>query len=194
MQNFNKNYWNDRYLRKDTAWDTKNVSLPLKTYIDQLKDTGIEILVHGCGNGYEVEYLFRKGFGNVYALDIVEEPLMNIKARCPEFPQAQLLNSDFFSLKGQFDLIIEQTFFCALPKELRESYVKKIHELLKPGGKLVGVLFDDPLNIDKPPFGGSKNEYISYFCELFDIKIFERCYNSIPPRAGRELFINLIRK
>jgi thiopurine S-methyltransferase len=61
-------------------------------------------------------------------------------------------------------------------------------ELLKPNGKLVGLFFDDVLNADKPPFGGNKAEYLSYIKHPLTIKTFETCYNSIKPRAGRELF------
>jgi methyl halide transferase len=77
---------------------------------------------------------------------------------------------------------------------MRKRYAEKCASLLKKGGKLVGLLFDDKLNNDQPPFGGSKEEYMSYFQPFFDIKYFDKCYNSILPRAGRELFINLIRK
>ena len=63
-----------------------------------------------------------------------------------------------------------------------------MYALLNPNGKIVGLLFDFPLTSDGPPFGGSKEEYIPYFKPLFNIEILERCYNSISPRAGRELF------
>jgi thiopurine S-methyltransferase len=65
---------------------------------------------------------------------------------------------------------------------------------LKPGGKLVGLLFNDKLNTDKPPFGGNKEEYTWYFEKYFDLKTFESCHNSIKPRAGRELFIKFSKK
>ena len=92
------------------------------------------------------------------------------------------------------DLIVEQTFFCAINPSLRKAYAKKMHELLNKKGKLVGVLFNDVLNTDKPPFGGNKEEYISYFNPYFNFKTFDVCYNSIKPRANRELFINFEKK
>ena len=74
------------------------------------------------------------------------------------------------------------------------DYSRKMFELLKPGGKLVGLLFNDALNTDKPPFGGNKEEYEKYFKPYFELKVFDTAYNSIKPRAGRELFINLVKK
>ncbi|MCH7514995.1 MAG: hypothetical protein IH947_13800 [Bacteroidetes bacterium] len=63
--------------------------------------------------------------------------------------------------------------------------------MLVPGGKVAGVLFDIPLYDDHPPYGGSKEDYIPVFEPWFDLNVFDRCYNSIAPRAGSELFILL---
>jgi SAM-dependent methyltransferase len=192
----NKEFWDNRYVSNDTGWDASYITTPIKDYFDQLddRDKKLCILVPGCGNGHEPEYLFRSGFKQVYVADISEFPLENFKKRVPDFPPEQLLHGDFFQLKGSYDIIVEQTFFCALDPSLRPAYAAKMAELLKPGGRLVGVLFNDTLNTDKPPFGGTKEEYISYFRPYFEIIHFEPCYNSIPPRAGRELFIYLTKK
>lgn len=188
----NAKYWNDRYLNDDFGWDVGFVTTPIKNYVDQLTNKDLKILIPGAGNSYEAEYLFSNGFKNVFVCDFAEEPLRNIQDRMPDFPKDQLLQVNFFDLDmNDFDLIIEQTFFCALKPSLRADYFNKMHDLLKPGGKLVGVLFNDVLNNDKPPFGGNQLQYYSYFKNLFKIKTFEKCYQSILPRAGRELFINL---
>ena len=63
-----------------------------------------------------------------------------------------------------------------------------------PEGKLVGLLFDAPLNEDHPPYGGTIKEYIGYFEPYFNIEIMEPCYNSIQPRLGRELWIKMVKK
>jgi len=184
-------YWNERYLNNDFGWDAGSITTPLKTYFDQLTNKDLFILIPGAGNAYEAEYLVDKGFTNVFVCDIAQEPLSNLKKRCPAFREENLLLVDFFELSTKFDLIIEQTFFCALDPSLRKKYFDKMNSLLKPGGKLVGVLFDDILNADKPPFGGTKKEYLSYIDSSFKINTFEACYNSIKPRKDRELFINL---
>lgn len=165
------------------------VSPPLKAYADQLSSKDTRILIPGAGNAYEAEYLFSQGFDGVHVLDIAAPPLQNLQDRCAGFPQDQMIQGDFFAHRGQYDLILEQTFFCALDPDLRQAYAAKVHELLAPGGKLVGLLFDFPLEQSVPPFGGSDQEYRNTFSGLFDIKVLERCYNSIKPRAGRELFI-----
>jgi len=190
-----KNYWNDRYQTGNTAWDAGSITTPIKDYFDQVKDKSLKILIPGCGYGHEAEYLWKHGFHNLFVVDLSDIPLAKLKKSCPDIPDSHLLVEDFFQLKeGDFDLIVEQTFFCALNPNLRKKYGEKMHMLLKKGGKLVGVLFNKNFNKPDPPFGGSKEEYITYFNPYFDIKYFETCRNSIPPRAGNELFILLINK
>ena len=194
MNKFNKDFWTQRYQNNETGWDLGAPSTPLKEYIDQLDNKFLSILIPGAGNAYEAEYLFNKGFKNITVIDISSEPLKNIQKRLPDFPKENLIHTDFFEHKNQYDLILEQTFFCALHPLLRRNYVEQIHKILKPKGKLVGVIFTEPLNTEMPPFAATKEEYIAYFSTKFNFKIFENCYNSIKPRAGRELFINFEKK
>lgn len=189
MNKFSAAYWETKYQNNSTGWDLGQISTPLLAYFESLKNKDIKILIPGGGNGYEAEYLFKSGFKNVFLLDIVAQPLINFSKRVPQFPKDHLLNIDFFDHNANYDLIIEQTFFCALDPSLRVRYANKIFELLNDMGKLVGVLFDFPLTDQGPPFGGSHKEYINTFSTLFDIKILDRCYNSIPERDGKELFI-----
>lgn len=185
-----KPYWNEAYQSQQTPWDAGAITTPIKEYIDQLTDKNLAILVPGVGNGHELEYLHNQGFTNCYGLDISELALENFSKRVPSFPKDRLLAIDFFSLQIRFDLVLEQTFFCALPVELRENYAQKMHALLHPKGKLVGVLFNFPLTEQGPPFGGSTDEYQHLFKEKFTLHTLAPCYNSIKPRTGKELFIN----
>jgi len=194
MLNLDKNFWSNRYTEKSTGWDLGTVSPPLKMYFDQLTDKSIHILIPGAGNAHEAEYLHNQGFTNVYVADISSLPLDNLKKRCPTFPEKHLLCTDFFEISASFNLIVEQTFFCALNPNLRAMYFQKVHAMLKKDGKIAGVLFSTPLNTDQPPFGGSKEEYLQYFAASFEILHYEKCHNSIVPRADRELFFCLKKK
>lgn len=185
----NKEFWEQKYGKGDTGWDIGCISTPLKEYIDQLTDKDLKILIPGAGNAYELLYLVEKGFTNVFVIDIARQPLENIKKRMPYFPEHQILEGNFFDLAlNNFDLILEQTFFCALDPGLRPAYVNKMKQLLKPSGKLAGLLFNFPLTESGPPFGGSATEYRSLFKAYFKIKTLETARNSIKPRAGKELF------
>lgn len=191
---FQKEYWSDRYQNNNTPWDVGQPSHPIAEYIDQVNNKSIKVLIPGSGNSYEAAYMYNQGFQNVYIIDIAQEPLTRFQSKHPYFPKSQILNGDFFEMTGRFDLIIEQTFFCALHPGDRLRYASQVNRLLSSSGQLVGVLFDDPLFEDHPPFGGSKSIYEPIFSKYLDVQIMERCYNSILPRAGRELFIKMAKK
>lgn len=185
-------FWTDRYKENRTGWDIGYPSTPIKEYMDQLTDKTIKLLIPGAGNAYEAEYLHQQGFQHVFVLDISEMPLQNFKKRVPSFPREHLLVGNFFEHQGCYDLIIEQTFFCSFEptEENRTTYGQQMSNLLGNGGKLVGLWFDIPLEIgtSKRPFGGAKRDYLNYLKPHFQAQVFEKCYNSIPPRAGKELF------
>ncbi|NER16276.1 methyltransferase domain-containing protein [Spongiivirga citrea] len=191
-------YWTDRYHENRTGWDIGYISTPLKTYFDQLKDKNMRILIPGAGNAYEAEYLFQNGFKHVCVMDISEVPLKEFGKRNPNFPKDQLLLEDFFKHDNQYDLIIEQTFFCSFPptEETRSLYAKQMAKLLNPNGKLVGLWFDFPLtgDMEKRPFGGDRESYLSYLKPHFKVRTFEQSYNSIPERMGNELFGIFLKK
>ena len=189
MKKFDKTFWEDKYTNEATGWDIGHISTPLKIYFEQLEDKEISVLIPGCGNGYEAEYLHTLGFENVHILDLVSQPLENFGNRVADFPKKHLIHGDFFKHTTKYDLIIEQTFFCALDPQLRSMYAEKMSQLLKSNGKLAGLLFNFPLTAQGPPFGGSLEEYATTFSPLFEVKTLEKSYNSIDDRVGKELFI-----
>jgi len=188
MSNLDKTYWEQKYVENNTGWDIGIVSTPLKEYINQITNKDLKILIPGAGNSYEAEYLYKLGFNNIDVIDIAKQPLENLKKRFSSFPEKQLIQGDFFNHSKTYDLIIEQTFFCALQPKLRKAYAEKMFSLLNKKGKLTGLLFDFKLTNEGPPFGGCLNEYLQLFSNHFNIKTLENCHNSIKPRFGRELF------
>lgn len=189
MEHLSKNFWKERYVTETTGWDLGIISRPIKAYFDQVDDKSIRILIPGCGNGYEAEYLFNQGFKSVHVIDLTEEPLANLKSRVPSFPDNQMHVGDFFDHQGQYDVIVEQTMFCAIDPNLRSKYADKVHELLSEKGKLIGVMFDREFD-GGPPYGGSKDEYLNYFKQFSSVEM-DACYNSVVPRQGHELFVRI---
>lgn len=192
-------YWQGRYDEARTMWDTGAVTPPLQAYFDQLDvSQQPRILIPGAGRAYEAEYLHRAGFQRVFVADIAPSALAAVAGRVPDFPAEHLLLQDFFALQPTpepFDIIVEQTFFCALDPILRPDYALQCARLLRPGGTLVGLLFDTEFGPSpEPPFGGTSEEYRAYFSPYFEFRHFEKAPNSIRPRAGKELFICLKRK
>jgi thiopurine S-methyltransferase len=192
--NLSEEFWDKKYQTNKVGWDLGEVSPPLKAYFDQLENKKLKILIPGGGNSYEAEYLLNKGFTNVFVVDLSKTALENIKNRVPNFLNSQLIYGDFFDLNTTFDLVIEQTFFCALNPNLRSKYAQKMNTILNANGKLVGLLFDAKLNDNHPPFGGNKQEYITYFKSYFTFNVFELCYNSYHNRQEMELFMKFTKR
>lgn len=186
-------FWDQRYIQNTATWDVGSVSRPLKDYIDQLENKDLKILIPGCGNAHEAHYLEEKGFKDITLIDISETLVNSLKEEFSSSSNVHIILGDFFKHEGQYDLILEQTFFCAIDPKLRSDYATQMSKLLKPGGKLVGVLFNKEFENPGPPFGGNVSEYLVYFKPYFTFKTFNQCYNSIEPRNGGEVFIILVK-
>ena len=189
--NFDEQYWTERYDAGKDGWDLGCISPPIKEYIDQLTNKDIKILIPGAGNSHEAEYIHNQGFTNLYVCDISNVPLDNLKDRVSTFPLDNLIHGNFFEIQDEFDLVLEQTFFCALNPLLRQDYIEQMSKIIKPKGSLIGLLFSMEFDKEGPPFGGVINNYKAMFSKKFDIKVITPCTNSIESRMGSELFINM---
>jgi len=191
LSTYDAAYWQERYLQESTPWDMGRPSPPLIEYLKDC-DRQTKILIPGAGHAYEAQWLVKQGFKDITVIDLSEKAIHNAQARFDSSNQVNWLIGDFFALEGSFDLIVEQTFFCALDPSLRADYARQMKNLLRPEGRLMGLLFDFPLSEQGPPFGGDREEYQELFGQSFSIKHLEPCYNSVKPRAGREFFLELI--
>lgn len=194
MQILNPKYWDSRYKNEETGWDIGYANPAIVSYFESVADTNASILIPGCGNAYEGEALHKMGFENLTLLDYASQSKQNFLSRVPSFDPNRFVVGDFFEHQGQYDYVVEQTFFCALDPTLRLQYTEHMSNLLKPEGTLVGLLFNIPLFDDHPPFGGKEEEYRSLFAERFKIAQMTKASQSIPARRENELFIELIRK
>jgi len=182
-------FWSNSYITHTDAWDIGHVSPPMKAYIDQLTNKKISILIPGCGNAYEAKYLLDAGFTNITLIDISHVLVAYLQQQFQNTP-VKIIHGNFFNHYHTYDLILEQTFFCAINPALRTQYATHMKTLLTQNGKVAGVLFNDHFN-NNPPYGGNKAEYDQLFSPLFYIKTLQPCYNSIIPRRDRELFFIL---
>jgi thiopurine S-methyltransferase len=189
-------FWNLRYQNNQTGWDLGEISNPIKKWFDNQENKKINVLIPGAGKGHEVKYGFENGFGNIFYMDLSSCAADLFKEICPLFPKDQILTGDFFSLKKPlfFDVIIEQTFFCAIHPVLRPNYVEKTNEILKENGKIIGLLFNREFDTNGPPFGGTEKEYRGLFNSKFNFKKFENSLLSSLPRKEYEFWIELIKK
>lgn len=182
-----QDYWDAQYKSKTTGWDLGQIAPPIRSFIDSLPNKNYRILIPGCGNTYEAAYLLEKGFTNITVIDIAPTLVSLLQLKYSNNPNISIILGDFFEHHGEYDVIIEQTFFCALPPFLRQKYVWKMHQLLAHNGKLAGLLFNRDFEVS-PPFGGNKDEYLQLFKEAFYLDKLEIAQESVEPRKNSELF------
>lgn len=192
-QPLDKNFWNTCWKDQETNWDIGQVSPAIAEYMLQYPNKDATILIPGCGNAYEAEFLLKEGYTNITLVDISPKAVENLSEKFASAPQVKVRCEDFFLHEGIYDILIEQTFFCAIPPHRRKEYAEKASLILREHGKVIGLLFDKKFEHQGPPFGGCPCEYKPIFGPYFHIQTMEECKNSIAPRAGAELFVEFVK-
>lgn len=184
------NYWEQRWQNGQTGWDIGYPSPAIIQYASGFpKNT--RILIPGAGRAHEALWLHEHDFTNVFVCDWAASAFDTLIAKAPTFPADHLLVGNFFELDISVDLILEQTFFCAIELKLRPAYATKVATLLPPGGKLAGLFWAREFDKQGPPFGGNLQEYEALFSPYFHFLQTAISADSIGPRAGTEHFIEL---
>jgi methyl halide transferase len=187
-------YWEKRYQDKDTPWALDNYSPALMNLLNDFPDKESYILIPGCGNSKDIVEIIKRGYKNVFVMDISKTALEGLKKN-KKIENHHIYEQDFFSteIDLKFDLIIEQTFFCAINPNRRKEYIDKVHHLLKPNGILGGLFFNKYFDVN-PPYGGNINIYKELFSSKFEIIKLELANNSHPSRKDIELFFKFKKK
>lgn len=148
-----QSFWESRYQHKVTPWDRGECNPALISWLNQGVLNPGSVLVPGCGRGYEVIELARRGF-SVTGLDISPGAISELQSELTSSDlTAELIETDLFNWSpvARFDSIYEQTCLCALLPEQWPAYVRKLSQWLKPGGFLL-ALFMQTGKAGGPPF------------------------------------------
>jgi SAM-dependent methyltransferase len=177
-----KRMWDERYCESQYAYG-KEPNEYFKKYLTKFKPKSI--LLPAEGEGRNAVFASTLGW-EVTAFDISEEGKK--KALQLANQRAQLIKYDLGLLPGlnykeeQFDAI--GLCYAHFPATMKDSYYKKFHELLKPGGVVIFEAFSkEQIKIQKinPDAGGprdvdllfSKEEIKSYFPNYQIIELLE---------------------
>lgn len=134
-------FWEDRYRAANTPWDRGGTSPALLQWLDAGELAPCRVLVPGCGRGYEVLELARRGF-EVVALDVAPSAVRHLRMELArEGLAAQVLEADVLTWRPDqpFDAIYEQTCLCALPPRTWQAYAVQLRQWLKPDGRLFAL-------------------------------------------------------
>lgn len=178
-------FWDERYRTGRTAWDCGGVPCALREYLRQHPGPG-RAVVPGCGSGYELQAFHAAGW-DVLGLDFSGAAVAHARAILGSLAD-KVVVADFFTHAlppGDFDLIYERTFLCALPPDLWPAYARRMAQLLKPGGALCGFFFFGPED-EPPPHPVTPGTLASLLGPSFEKIIDETVTDSLPLYAGKE--------
>ena len=168
--------WNRRYVEGTDRW---TLDAPPRVIAElaagELLDLSTDprrVLIPGAGTGADAEGWARAGH-EVVALDWAELAVEAMKARreatglsfTPRREDIFALPDD---LRGTFDVVWEQTCFCAIYPERRSEYVASMHGALREGGEVVGLFWHHSME-GGPPFDITPDEVRAQFGDRFEL-------------------------
>ena len=137
-------FWQDRYLTRQTPWDSGADDPELLAWLNDgtlsLRDA--PVLVPGCGSGRDLLVLASRGIP-VTGIDYTPAAVSIARERLAEAgfsaPLAQVAQADVLSWSAPAPVgaIIERTCLCALHPDHWVRYAQQLHAWLRPGGRLL---------------------------------------------------------
>jgi SAM-dependent methyltransferase len=195
--------WEQRYETGDTPWEKGAPAPPLLEWLENRGSIRGEVLVPGCGLGYDVRAIAAASPGaKVIGLDLAPSALDRARrfslAGNETYQCANLLDLPV-ELRNRFDWVFEHTCFCALEPRQRVDYVRVIPRALKPKGVLLAIFFLNPWDPGEmpagggPPFGVTPEELDLLFGTHFELVEELKPRQAYPGREGREI-IRMLRR
>jgi methyl halide transferase len=145
--------WEGRYREGTTGWERHGLNPAFLAWRDAGVLTPCRILVPGAGRSLEPVALAEAGF-DVTVVDGAPSAVAIQRAHFERLKlSARAEREDLFawSPDAPFDAIYDQTCLCALPPGLWPSYVRHLHQWLRPNGMLF-ILFMQSDRPSGPPF------------------------------------------
>lgn len=160
--------------------------IQLDVFIHSLQP-GSRILIPGCGDDYGTIDAFDRAGHHITAIDFSPIAIEQTRTALPRSAERIILG-DFFHYNfgpAAFDVVYERTFLCSLPPRLREAYVARVAQLLRPRGTLAGFFFYGPES-DPPPFPINESTASQIFGRRFELIKSEPVADSLPIFTGQE--------
>ncbi|NMM13015.1 MAG: methyltransferase domain-containing protein [Rhodoferax sp.] len=196
-------FWQERFEKKETGWDRGSPSPQLLAWLDRGELQPCRIAVPGCGSGWEVVELAKRGFDVVgidYTAAAVQKTraLVDAQGLKAEIIQADVLN---YQPENKFDAVYEQTCLCAIHPEHWLAYSQQLVKWLKPEGSL-WVMFMQMLRpaaseegvIHGPPYHCDINAMRALFSEKAWIWPKPPYAKVAHPNLSHELALRLVRR
>ena len=182
-------FWNQRYASGETPWVLHKIPAALRFFLKRTRIKG-KVLIPGCGTDHGVIKAFADAEFEVTAIDFSSIAIAETKKALGNFGPSRtggIMRADFFKsdFGRRFDLVYERTFLCAMHPRRWPQYAKRVAQLLRPGGKLIGIFFygTDP---EPPPYPINKTQAVEIFGKYFRLVRDLKISDSVPMFAGTE--------
>ena len=172
-----KGYWLDRWEQKETGFHQSDINPYLCQYWKELHlDQCDTVFVPLCGKSQDMLWLYTQGH-KVLGVELSaiaveaffkENRLIPDYNCCKKFNRYEtnricILRGDFFNLdrKDLIDVsaVYDRASLVALPKDMRDSYVHHLLEILLPGTQILLITLEyAQLEMQGPPFSVSVSE------------------------------------
>lgn len=139
-------FWQERFETQQTGWDRGGPNPQLMAWLEQGQLEPCRILVPGCGQGWEVVELARRGF-TVTGIDYTEAAVARARTLCAENGvRAEIVHADVLTYMPStpVDAVYEQTCLCALHPDHWSRYATQLHAWLRAGGQLFALWMQRP--------------------------------------------------
>ncbi|MES2957509.1 MAG: methyltransferase domain-containing protein [Pseudomonadota bacterium] len=161
MHGPDRDFWQQRFERRQTPWDRGGPSPQLTRWLAEgTPASGQRVAVPGCGSGHDVLALVQAGC-SVIAIDYAEAALSLTRERLASArAKAELVQSDVLAWQpdAALDAVYEQTCWCALHPDHWQTYAQQLQQWLRPGGRLLLLAMQIPRagaaegRIEGPPY------------------------------------------
>lgn len=142
MNKLEPNFWQAHFDQGNTPWDRGTTSPQLLQWLAKEAIAPCRIAVPGCGKGWEVAELTRRGFDTV-GIDYTSGAVQQTQALLSKQQlMAEVVEADVLTYKPDkpFDAVYEQTCLCAIHPYHWVAYADQLARWIRPRGSLY-VLF-----------------------------------------------------
>lgn len=196
-------FWQQRFEKNETGWDRGGASPQLVEWLEKSELNPCRIAVPGCGSGWEVAELAKRGF-DVIGLDYTAAAVEKTRKLVEGLGlKAEVIQADVLSYQpdSKFDAIYEQTCLCAIHPEHWFEYAQQLRQWLKPEGSL-WVMFMQMIRpaaseegvIQGPPYHCDINAMRALFLEKDWVWPKPPYAKVLHPNFSHELALRLVRR
>ncbi len=178
-------FWNQRWAVGKIPWDLGGVPPALESFLARtLPPT--RVLIPGCGSGYEVRAFHEAGH-EVTAIEFSAPAVARAREVLGSLGR-KVIHGDFFKhdfRERRYGLVYERGFLCSLPPARWPDYASRMADLLRPGGRLVGLFLygQEP---EPPPFPMTEETATRLLGRSFRLLRTESVGESVPVYEGLE--------